>query len=374
MHDYFLADDLSGALDAAAAFHAGGAAVSIALEAPAWRQAAREGHVVGWTTDTRNADDATAAARIAEAVRLGQELEGRLVFKKIDSTLRGPIAAELRALRQHFPRAKIFFTPANPAAGRIVRDGILHVHGVPVSETEFGRDPLRPVTDSTVQAALGEMAHEVFSSDVGTQEDLELSVAHMISASRTWIPVGSAALARALLARQPMATRASAPAAEVPLGPVLMVCGSAHPLNREQAGALKREHGLVTESVTLNSADLAQHAIERDLRRHGTGILMFDEARVEPARAREVLASVAERVIAGTSVRRIFVTGGETAFAMCARLGVAALRYLDEIEPGVSLSSGRSRHGPILLAVKPGGFGDTGTWSRVHARLKNRVL
>ena len=76
-------------------------------------------------------------------------------------------------------------------------------------------------------------------------------------------------------------------------------------------------------------------------------------------------------VIAEAGVARVFVTGGETAFALCRELNISALRFRSEIEPGLSLSSvAAPPFGPMLLAVKNGGFGDERTWLRAMNALR----
>ena len=62
-----------------------------------------------------------------------------LIYKKTDSTLRGNIAAELRALADLFPTWRIGYAPAYPALGRTVKNGVLYVDDVPVSETAVRR-------------------------------------------------------------------------------------------------------------------------------------------------------------------------------------------------------------------------------------------
>src|SRR6185436_2420421 len=112
--DFFLAVDLSGALDAAGAFHHAGRRVKIMLSLEAWSGPTSDEDVVGVTTETRNASPADAAAAVRRAIAQGNARGGRLVYKKIDSTLRGPVAAELAALAAVMPEARILFTPANP--------------------------------------------------------------------------------------------------------------------------------------------------------------------------------------------------------------------------------------------------------------------
>src|SRR5687767_4238023 len=102
MSDYFLADDLSGALDAAAAFHHAGRRVTIALNLHEWPMGSSD-EVVGITTETRNASATTAADALRAAIAEGKARGAQLLYKKIDSTLRGQVAAELAALVAALP-------------------------------------------------------------------------------------------------------------------------------------------------------------------------------------------------------------------------------------------------------------------------------
>ena len=105
MKAYFLADDLSGALDAAAAFHHAGRRVRIVLSAIDW--SASEDEVVGVTTETRNASPLVAAGIVETTIAHGRAQGARLVYKKIDSTVRGPVAAEIGALARQMPGTRI---------------------------------------------------------------------------------------------------------------------------------------------------------------------------------------------------------------------------------------------------------------------------
>ena len=77
-----------------------------------------------------------------------------------------------------------------------------------------------------------------------------------------------------------------------------------------------------------------------------------------------MIAKTAAAILAETGVRRIFVTGGETAFALCRALHVSALTFWAEIEAGLSISGAECAQGSLVFAVKPGGFGDAETWVR----------
>lgn len=370
MSDFFLADDLSGALDAAAAFHHADRRVIVAVSPDAWA-AATPGQVIGITTETRNAAPETAARAVRQAVARGRASGGRLLYKKIDSTLRGPVAAELAALEAAMPGTRILFVPANPKVGRTVRDGILLVNGTPVAETDFARDPLSPVTESFIARLLGAtLTPQIVLADATTEDDLADAVARMNAGGVDWVAVGSGALARPVAASQPRVKLPPEPAApEIPPGPLLFVCGSAHGVNREQSSRLVREHGVLVHEVRPVDGGPAIQAAISSVRARGTAALLLEAQRTDSSVALAAIAAAAARVISEGGVRRVFVTGGETAFALCGLLGISALRFLHEVEPGLSVSRGEAAAGSMLLAVKPGGFGDAQTWIRAWTEL-----
>ncbi|MBL9201350.1 MAG: hypothetical protein JNL39_12640 [Opitutaceae bacterium] len=365
MSDFFLADDLSGALDAAAGFHRAGRQVEVALDAGAWTT--RPGVVTGVTTETRNARPEEAAASVAKVIEDAGRRGARLVFKKIDSTLRGPVAAELGALLRALPDARVLFCPANPAAGRTVRGGLLQVHGMPVAETEFARDPVCPVRESDLRRLLGAAATDrVVIADAETEADLGRAVAAMDSAGRPWVAVGSGALARPVAALRPERENIAAGSPVVAPGAVLMICGSAHAANRAQAAELARLRRVPVREVSPADVAAAIQAGSSGVRQAGAASLLLGAARIEPAIALSAIVRVAAGVAAETGVRRLFVTGGETAFALCGALGLRALEYRAELEPGLALAVGDGWR----LAVKPGGFGSAGTWVRAFDALR----
>ncbi len=369
MADYFLADDLSGALDAAAAFHRMRQRVAVELGANAMRADERTS-VVGITTETRNASAVEATAAVMVALERIASAGGRLIFKKIDSTLRGPVAAELQALLAVRPEARVLFTPANPRAGRTVRDGILRVQGVPVAETEFGRDPVSPVRESCVRTLLGEVVDErVTIADAVAEEDLLAAVDRMDASGRDWIGVGSGALAGALAARR-FVTAASrefvVERPDLPAGPILMLCGSAHRVNRTQAETLRRERGVPVFEYPTDESGAAQtlRAVIEKLRAGGGACLLAAEVRGDSEAIREALTAAARHIIPAANVRRLFVTGGETAFAVSRAAGVDSLRVVKEIESGATLAATAWHGRSALVAVKNGAFGDASSWVR----------
>ncbi|WDR07156.1 four-carbon acid sugar kinase family protein [Devosia rhodophyticola] len=126
-----IADDLTGALDAGAPFSDLGfrtlmmpqwdALIDPTLEVP---------QIACVSTSTRELGKPAAVARVEEIARALRHLQPTLVFKKIDSRLKGSAAAESRALMTVFNRQHMIVAPAIPDMGRIVVDGYLSGHGV----------------------------------------------------------------------------------------------------------------------------------------------------------------------------------------------------------------------------------------------------
>ncbi|OYV32079.1 MAG: hypothetical protein B7Z81_13315, partial [Acidocella sp. 20-61-6] len=138
-----VADDLSGAADCAIACAEAGLASFVALEGVA---AAMPGvQALAVDTDSRRLNAAQAAEVTAATLRRHAGVATKLIYKKIDSTLRGNIAVEIAAglavLRRKTEQPVCaIVAPAFPKAGRTTQDGHLLVHGVPVEATELWRN------------------------------------------------------------------------------------------------------------------------------------------------------------------------------------------------------------------------------------------
>ena len=146
-----LADDLTGAADTALQFVREGWRTDLQL-----RPGKSDAQVVAVTADSRNLSAPDAAKAVVAAVGQLRQAGVTHLYKKIDSTLRGQIRAEvLAALNAWAGDAIAVVCPAYPAMGRTMVDGRLYVNGVLVSETALGADPATPVAESHVPTLLG---------------------------------------------------------------------------------------------------------------------------------------------------------------------------------------------------------------------------
>src|SRR5215212_1235793 len=164
-----IADDLTGAADTGVQFvHAG---YRTAVFFRATEVLADDLDAVAFDTDSRTMPAGFAAKCVLEAAHLARE--ARILYKKLDSTLRGNVAAELAAALGGARRERAVVAPAFPAAGRTTVGGILRVHGVPVDETEMANDPHTPVSEAHVPSLLADAFPSVGALGAGDLADPE---------------------------------------------------------------------------------------------------------------------------------------------------------------------------------------------------------
>jgi uncharacterized protein YgbK (DUF1537 family) len=297
-----IADDLTGALEAAAKFAAWGVRVE-------------------WVdTESRHLAEREAGAAVERAA--GAFAVG-LIYKKTDSTLRGNIAAELRALARFGPVA---YVPAYPALGRTVVNGELLVDGVPLVQTEFARDALNPVRCGNVRELVAGVANvRVF--DGATDEDIERAAREILAGDSFRVIAGRAAIAEALARKLGPRPRPAIPWPRVRT--CLVRNGSRSAVSRAQ----------------MQGVDGARwRAIETD---PAPGMPAEEVARV-------LGTELAQAMNAG-DWDAVMVMGGDTAYGFWRALGFPRLEPVGEILPGVPVSRMAGRREALI--TKAGGFG-----------------
>ncbi|HEV7625241.1 MAG TPA: four-carbon acid sugar kinase family protein, partial [Streptomyces sp.] len=321
-----------------------------------------------------------------------------LVYKKIDSTLRGnigpEIAASLATLSERGTgigpggRPLAVMAPAFPATGRTVVDGHVLVEGEPLHVLHPSREPLigqlaaaglkvarLPLTElrgarpgASLAAMVGRADAVVV--DATTEDDLARTVEactglHVLLA-------GSGGLTHHLhnvtagVGGIGSTGRLRPAGSTVGGGPFLICVGSRSAAARTQLRSLLRDTPTVAVPVSLDACAPNGAVLQvNSALTHGRSVAVFpdpDEP-VDPARAGEVAAGLADVVSAGLhAAGTLVVTGGETARAVLRAAGVQSLAVLGESEPGVV-----SMRAPAGLRVitKAGSFGDAGTLLRV---------
>lgn len=391
-----IADDLSGAADCAAGF-APRVSTRVCLRTPE----GEHGQVTAVDLDTRRLP-ATEAARRNRALLDNPLWSGHALYKKIDSTLRGNVVAEVTAL---LGRGMALVAPAFPAMARTTVGAVQLLDGVAVDRSDVWRNEglsgsadlqalfseqgllcahlsLDEVRTRHLPRQLLDHLHrgtQVLICDAERDEDLRALAQASASLAERLFWVGSAGLAQHLpeALGLPEAQRLAQPE---PATPVLTVVGSMSRHSQAQATLLAERSGqgwvrIDPQVLLASDADARRAALQQqlhDVLQAGNDLLVsLEQADREPSQAAALsnaLAVLLQPLLAHAGA--LVATGGETARALLAAAGIDALLLDGELAPGVVLS--RAQHAQRTLAVvtKAGGFGQPDTLYQAWAALR----
>jgi len=418
-----IADDLTGANDTGVQIVKRGHETVTVVDPTLMGDTVADGIVVDTESRTLPVEEARAAIR--EAARALGGRPNALLYKKIDSLLRGHIGAELGALIREFEPERVVCAPAYPKNGRTTRNGIHCLHGVPIDRTEVAGDPRNPVDTASLPAVLAKdggprflhvdlgalrsgqaanlAAERFLSFDCEEQEDLRRIVRAVGETGKRILWCGSAGLAEVLLeevlpagkgreksgdAKGPRRSIVSTDGVDTG-GPVFSVIGSRSSVSLRQletaiattsAHAVRlhpqalvnspsRERGRIVRALEdrMTRTDhliLTSLGTEEDTRPAG-----FSEGPHLQGELSERIAGCLADATAGFVQRNriagMFLTGGDTAIHVLRAVGARGLRLGSELEAGVPSSRliGGILHG-LPVVTKAGTFGDEETLVR----------
>lgn len=348
-----VADDLTGACDVAAVFAEAGwpAFVPVAKGAP-------PGSLLVYNTQSRELSRARAVRRIG---RLFSRATPALVFKKIDTALRGHVGEELEAILERIPSGVAIVAPAIPEVGRFTREGRQWSGSLTIDKS-FARDGASGVVGNSILDLLSrytELGTQAFGLEVVRGGELAAEMARAVSCGRRilvldsesaddlrmiveaagelpWplVLVGSTGLARAWLAG-----RRRRPVYEVPRWPqargTLSIVGSAHPAAHAQCEFASRRGAAKLFVIDPAAAQRYEAAVEGATRELSAGrnvILALSQPRGRVAfcgrrRAQRLLARASLEAARRTKPARLVLVGGETAYAVL-ELALARALYV----------------------------------------------
>lgn len=366
-----LADDLTGAADCAARCCQAGLAATIVLPGAA---APDVGGAICCTSDSRHLPADVAARRVRELAEDLGSYSGSTWYKKIDSTLRGHLGQELDAALDALGRSCALICPAFPAQRRGLADGYLKIEPAPAQPLHLPTllagqsrravaalplDDVRAGPSALADRLLAERQRgaELLVVDALDERDLQAVLQAALWALPDALLCGSAGLAGALAAA--LAGQASPRIGQLSAraeGPALLVIGSGSAMARRQIDYLRRNP--LVAAVELGAGSVADAA--GDLLLHlpapAPGAAMDGPAARLMA---EQLAAAALPLIGAARPGLLVLSGGDTAIAVLAGMGVAQLTVVRELLPGVPLARGVDAAGQARLVVlKAGNHGD----------------
>lgn len=410
---YIIADDMTGANDAGVQLSKMGISSTVFLDFKESQLQTTE-DVAIIDTDSRSISENAAYEKIfkASTVFLNQGYEH--VYKKMDSTLRGNVAAELSAVVSVHQPEMVVIVPAFPKMNRHTVNGTQYVNGHLVSETEFGKDPKTPVNDSFIPnlfkqyiedqiilidqetLALDEenlinmimgnidQGKNWFVCDAKTDEDLIRIATVFAKTNKKTVWAGSAGLIEYLPEALQIKKTSTAQQEELAISKTLTVSASLSNVTKQQLEKVRT----MTDAyfIELNPVDLIQqtyslHQIVDDLsaqtkKRHFVLFVESSELNrkateqlkttlsMDPAKISETitkeLGKIAKTIVnTFPEINGLLLTGGDTAKAVSNQLQMNQMKLFTEVEAGLPLGrlSNETCDRKFWTVTKAGGFG-----------------
>ena len=397
MRCVIVADDLTGAADASAPLAGRGLSVCVSPWSEDDGQALRgvlagDWDVVVAETDSRDAPAALAASRVAivadalAGVGSDHRHERTWIVKKIDSLLRGPIAAEVDALMTGLDLKDIVIAPALPSLGRATVDGIQHWDGRAVDLPRADGVGSRLAADADVARACGRpdalrvpagvapASSGASVCDATSDSDLAVIADSLTQRSERPLVVGSSGLLNAFAphlaegVKVDGTDRSSPWSDSVTVRPIIVSLSPTAPARRQVAD-LQRQRDPVT--IVLPIADAladpvaAGAALAVSIAAAASGsadqrriLVTIDHAAVGSTPAGTIRAAILHslrRALSTSLLRRpVVANGGDAARAVVEAWGLDALEVVGPLPHGASAV--RTPDG-ARMAMKSGSFG-----------------
>lgn len=388
-----IADDFTGASDAASFLAAGGLKTLLVNGVPSGKLP-REAQAVVVALKSRTqpreeaVDDSLAA--ISYLKEQGAEHFYIKYCSTFDSTAEGNIGPVCDAAMDFLDVPCTLLCPSLPVNGRTVKDGILYVNGVPLAESHMKNHPLTPMRESNIvklmtaqsryeskildweQLAKGKLLAEkqdtrYYIPDYENEADGERIIA---ACGEMKLLTGGSGLL------YPWAKKlggGASTARRLPksVGKSVLLAGSCSKMTLAQIKYFKDRGGLVfkLDPEKLISGEMTLEQVKDFLRKAGEKTVLVYSSEtpgyLESIRGEklEKYSRVLEEALAGTAkaaedmgIRHIITAGGETSGAVTKTLGYPAYWIGPSVAPGVPVMMPTGNE-ELRLVLKSGNFG-----------------
>ncbi|MFA1820033.1 four-carbon acid sugar kinase family protein [Virgibacillus oceani] len=402
-----IADDLTGACDTGAQLVNYDIKVSVAIQ----NQNRFNADAIIYNTDSRSMEEKEAYLKVKEVCQEIKNEQFDIIYKKIDSTMRGNIGSELNALYDEFSPDFVFITPAHPNNGRVVRNGVHYLNGIELSETEVSKDPKTPVYEANISKmihrASGKQVKHIsyeklrkgdefllnllanwkkqginyITIDATVEEDLK-RILNILDEKYSIVLCGSAGLINYLPEKYGYKMMKGKNELSVSNSPALFVIGSISRTGRMQLNHLINNTDVVRVEMDAVEIIKGGAAKEHELKRifsviklalkKNNSVALCSSSNVESTKAiglekgisaieisNEIsneLGDLTIEVIKENNIKNLFLTGGDTAQQVFVKLGIESYRLVGQLELGVPI--GKANNSSLLNTItKAGNFG-----------------
>ncbi len=404
-----LADDLAGACDTGIEFLEAVGSVTVVLDPdlPHLKTQQFRGLLV-WNTESRALPVSDACRKVVQACRLGAMRDKRVILKKTDSAFRGNFGPEIAAAMDALEPQCCGLVPAIPDFGRVTRNGVQYIDGVPIAESFYSRDPKHPVSESRV-AQIASAGHSkpvglidleqlrsarnyarlerllacgvrIIVVDGESQADIERAVKLCLKPSGRIMFVGGQGVGNAV-AKCCLRSADVDQWTALPKGGLVVVCGTLHPRSRAQLGIACQTHEIEPAVISLDTlrdgsaieatAETAAAALLSQIQTRGLAFVVSPEKSVdEPPMLEEAVARAIGKLHEKSALCGVILTGGTTAYTVCRHLGITVLKLRRRISWGVVLAQAPELSG-MAIGVKGGSLGETDSINQIIAAVRS---
>lgn len=332
-------------------------------------------------TDTRLVSSDEAYSRVHKAVRELGKFNPELVFKKIDSLMRGQVSNEISAMISSLGKNKVLSIPANPTLGRTIQDGTYFVKGKELYKTNLSNIPGFDYKSSKVldflappnglKKSMIKPGNEIVEDTICVGEVSSLKDVHCWAEKITddIIPVGAADFFTALLELNGHKVKSSANKPKIELGDKsLYVFGSAYIKSRnfiEEA----RKHGCCVSEIPAELFD-GTGETEKYIKKWSEEIIdaVNKCARVIVAINRPYIrldsfshairhyqASAVQQALKVVKINELIIEGGATVSSVLKNVGIEKFTPCQELSHGVVRMKVDEKQ-ELFLTIKPGSY------------------
>ncbi|WP_431090750.1 four-carbon acid sugar kinase family protein [Paenibacillus sp. 8b26] len=420
-----VADDLTGANDCGGQLVRYGMNVSVQINPVISEETDYDAVVFNTVSRSLPADQASAIVKKISTYIKSQPFD--IIYKKIDSTMRGNIGIELNAMDEVIRPDFVMIAPGYPKNGRQIIERIHHLNGRKLHHTEVSRDPKTPVLKSDVVDLIAEQTgHSVghlskadldqgeayisqkllsykeqgvtyIVSDSVIEKDLEMLVNSITALPYKIVWVGSAGMMNHLPKAYQVQEKSVTKPIQLTAQPILLVMGSVSEMGRAQlqhlmdSGRASRVE-VQSEKVLTDGVERRQEMerVHREASRclsSGKNVVIVASDNMEETRETgaqlgmvplqisdaisSILGMLTENLVEELEIKKLFLTGGDTAYQVLEHLDIQEMELVEELEPGVLL--GKSNTKEMYIVTKAGNFGSDKTMENVIVKLQGGV-
>ena len=425
---YIIADDLTGANDTGVQFTKKGYNTKVSIFNKQSTIIIPDNlDVFVVDTETRELKSKIAREKLRNILKKLNINKNDMIYKKIDSTLRGNVGDEIEEIMNILKKDICVFSPSFPSYQRITVGGYLIVDQKHLGVSEYccynstqvenffipfllktqtnfpvGQIDLKDVIkgQKTILSKINKLyqkGNKIIVIDSTSEQHLADIFSSGLKFDGSVLFSGSAGLANNF----PNTYNKNEDLKiniENSKSPVIVVAGSRNSIMEDQINYLKDRVNFAELKIDLeqifsnkdgildNYSTKCIEAVKanRDLVIHTNAIyneeklinkklmlkykLSFRELEIH---IKTFLGELISKILKNNCVRNLFLTGGDIALGVCEELGIYDMDILDELLPGIPLAIANYENYKLNIITKAGGFGKKDTLYNLINKLKN---